>query len=175
MLTVSRLILAIGCFVFLSLEMYLQGMILFVIAAGTDWLDGYWARRFNQITQLGRILDPFADKFIICGTFVFLVAEPTSGITAWMAVVVLAREMLVTAIRGFLEQRGADFSAQMAGKLKMVFQCGAVILSLWGLHVSTGQESNLTLIRDICVWLAIGTTVYSGVGYLFRATRLMRD
>src|SRR5687767_7309883 len=75
-LTVARLVLSIVCFIVLSFNFYLAGLILFVIAAGTDWVDGYWARRYGQITQLGRILDPFADKIIICGTFIFLAAVP---------------------------------------------------------------------------------------------------
>ena len=54
---------------------------LFIIAAGTDWLDGYYARKYSQVTTLGRILDPFADKVIVCGTFIFLVADPAHGQT----------------------------------------------------------------------------------------------
>src|SRR6476646_7811017 len=75
-LTVARLVLSIICFVFLMFGGYLGALILFAIAAGTDWVDGYWARKYGQITQLGRILDPFADKIIICGTFIFLAAVP---------------------------------------------------------------------------------------------------
>ena len=105
---------------------------LFAIAAGTDWVDGFYARRYGQITQLGRILDPFADKIIICGTFTFLAAVPpviqrrarssASEIWAWMAVIVVAREILVTALRSFFEEHGSDFSAKWSGKWKMVFQ-----------------------------------------------------
>src|SRR3954466_8445966 len=112
-LTVARLILSVICFVFLAFDSYLGALILFSIAAGTDWVDGYWARRYGQVTQLGRILDPFADKIIICGTFIFLAAVPptitddsASEVTAWMAVLVVARELLVTALRGFFEERG---------------------------------------------------------------------
>ncbi len=75
-LTISRLVLSVFCFVFFVLEWYLPALIFFAIAAGTDWVDGFWARRYGQITQLGRILDPFADKIIICGTFTFLAAVP---------------------------------------------------------------------------------------------------
>ena len=92
---------------------------MFVVAAGTDWLDGYWARKYGQVTNLGRILDPFVDKIIICGTFIFLAAVPDSGVQAWMAVVIVGRELLVTALRSYLEGEGADFSASMSGKLKM--------------------------------------------------------
>ncbi len=101
------------------------------MAAGTDWLDGYWARKYGQVTTLGRILDPFVDKIIICGTFIFLAAVPDSGVAAWMAVVIVGRELLVTALRSYLEGEGADFSAIMSGKLKMVLQCVAVLVSLY--------------------------------------------
>ena len=115
----------------------------FAIAAGTDWVDGFWARRYGQITQLGRILDPFADKIIICGTFMFLAAVPPtfdrridsshrkSG-PGWPCIVV-ARELLVTALRSFFEEHGTDFSAKWSGKWKMVLQCAAVAASLWRL------------------------------------------
>src|SRR6187200_707666 len=104
-LTVARLVLSVICFIVFPFEWYLAALILFTIAAGTDWVDGFWARRYGQVTQLGRILDPFADKIIICGTFTFLAAVPptvtgdsASEITAWMAVIVIARELLVTAL-----------------------------------------------------------------------------
>ena len=143
-LTIARLILSVFCFITLTFDWYLTSLILFAIAAGTDWVDGFYARRYGQITQLGRILDPFADKIIICGTFTFLAAVPpvfsergldssSSEIWAWMAVIVVAREILVTALRSFFEEHGSDFSAKWSGKWKMVFQCAAVAMSLWRL------------------------------------------
>src|SRR4249920_1019016 len=75
-LTIARLVLSVICFITLTFDWYLTSLILFAIAAGTDWVDGFYARRYGQITQLGRILDPFADKIIICGTFTFLAAVP---------------------------------------------------------------------------------------------------
>src|SRR5262245_12867839 len=113
--TTARLVLAIVLFVLLHFEQYMAGFVLFLITAGTDWLDGFWARRSGQITILGRMLDPFVDKVVICGTYIFLAAAPNSGLKAWMAVLVLGRELLVTALRSFLEQQGADFSAALSG------------------------------------------------------------
>jgi CDP-diacylglycerol--glycerol-3-phosphate 3-phosphatidyltransferase len=188
-LTVARLVLSILCFVFLTFDYYLTGLILFVIAAGTDWVDGYWARRYGQITQLGRILDPFADKIIICGTFIYLAAVPptitgesASEITAWMAVVVVARELLVTAIRSFFEEQGTDFSAKWAGKWKMVLQCAAVAASLarlWYYHYEGGGWDReppewTTWSLRLLVWSAIAITIYSGWGYVQTAMRLLK-
>lgn len=190
-LTVARLILSVFCFVCLAFDWYLAALILFAIAAGTDWIDGYWARKYGQVTQLGRILDPFADKIIICGTFIFLAAVPpnsrgsASGIHAWMAVVVVGREILVTALRSFFEEHGTDFSANWPGKLKMVFQCLAVVVSLWRLWIY-GYNSSAppmwavepppvtTWLLYAAVWAAVIMTVYSGWVYVQSAMRLLR-
>lgn len=195
-LTTARLILSIICFVFLTFDWYLTSLVLFAIAAGTDWVDGFWARRYGQITQLGRILDPFADKIIICGTFTFLAAVPpvfnkhgldssSSEIWAWMAVVVIAREMLVTALRSFFEEHGSDFSAKWSGKWKMVLQCAAVALSLWRLWYYDFDAANgswqagppaqvVTWALRLVVWAAIALTIYSGWVYVQRALSLLK-
>jgi CDP-diacylglycerol--glycerol-3-phosphate 3-phosphatidyltransferase len=140
------------------------------------------------VTKLGRIFDPFVDKIIICGTFIFLAAEwPLSGIAPWMAVVVMGREMLVTAIRSEIEGRGGDFSAQLLGKLKMVFQCVAVVASLIALQywhqvlLPSGVKPGSTEFVPawlywtvhISVWLAVISTVYSGLEYVVAAARIL--
>lgn len=176
-LTAARLVLAIVVFVLIPLGHFLPALIVFIIAASTDWIDGYWARKYGQVTQLGRIFDPFVDKVIICGTFIFLAAEPGSGIPAWMAVVVVAREMLVTALRSFIEQQGVDFSASMAGKLKMVFQCvavGASLLALKFLASDPELPAWLFWTLRIAVWVAVVSTVQSGIDYIFAAAKIMR-
>ncbi len=190
-LTVARLVLSIICFVFLAFHSYLIAGILFGIAAGTDWVDGYWARKYGQVTKLGRILDPFADKIVICGTFIFLAAVPpaatgesASGIAAWIAVVVVGRELLVTALRSAFEGQGIDFSAQWAGKWKMVFQCFAVGASLWRLWCyqynsaagvwGTEPPTWTTWTLRLLVWLAVLMTIYSGWSYVLDALRLVK-
>jgi CDP-diacylglycerol--glycerol-3-phosphate 3-phosphatidyltransferase len=181
-LTIARLVLSIALFVLIEIAVrlaapgyYVVAMVLFAIAAGTDWLDGYWARKYGQVTTLGRILDPFVDKVIICGTFIYLAAIPGSGLVAWMAVAVVARELLVTALRSFLEGEGIDFSAVMSGKLKMVAQCLAAGWSLF--RLSYGEAAPPGWISTglvIVVWAAVALTVYSGVAYVIAAVRLLR-
>jgi len=178
-LTTSRLVLSIFVFVLIPLQCYVSAMVVFVIAASTDWVDGFWARRYGQVTKLGRVFDPFVDKIIICGAFILLAAEPASGIVAWMAVVVVGREMLVTTLRSFIEQSGGDFSAKMAGKLKMVFQCVAVVVSLLVLACVNGKffgqpPAWLTAALWISVWVAVLSTIYSGVGYVLAAAKYFR-
>lgn len=138
-----RLALAWVVFALIELGYFWTAFVLFLVAVGTDWIDGWYARKFNQVTQLGRILDPFCDKVIICGTFIqvaaimFLTTWPWYlRIMPWMAVVVVSRELLVTALRSAIEAAGGDFSASFAGKLKMLFQCCAVGSALVALAVA---------------------------------------
>jgi CDP-diacylglycerol--glycerol-3-phosphate 3-phosphatidyltransferase len=186
-LTWARLLLSAVMFAMIAYQQYWIAMWMFIVAASTDWLDGYFARKYNQVTTLGRILDPFADKVIICGTFIYLAAVPEfSGAAAghfgylrpWMAVVVIGRELLVTALRSFLEQQGADFSASLSGKLKMVLQCLAAGLSLYALSLLLQDKQRIApwlhfaLLASI--WAAVLVTIYSGVGYIVSAIRLLR-
>ena len=180
-LTSLRLILSVVLFAFVVWEYYITGLVLFIIAAGTDWLDGYYARKYAQVTTLGRILDPFADKVIVCGTFIFLVAIPRMaevpwGLRAWMVVVVVGRELLVTALRSFIEERGSDFSAQMSGKLKMVFQCLAAGVCLFYLSYATpaAMPGWVWPLLVFSVWSAVVLTVISGLGYIYTAVKLLR-
>jgi CDP-diacylglycerol---glycerol-3-phosphate 3-phosphatidyltransferase len=186
-LTFLRLILSVILFCFIAAGFYLTSFVLFIIAAGTDWLDGYFARKYGQVTTLGRILDPFADKVIVCGTFVFLVAIPSVevvpwGLRAWMVVVVVGRELLVTALRSFLEERNVDFSAKMSGKLKMLLQCVAAATCLFYLSYSKSHDELVVHAPLWCWWLLVGSvwsamalTVYSGVVYVGVAVRHLRQ
>jgi CDP-diacylglycerol--glycerol-3-phosphate 3-phosphatidyltransferase len=186
-LTAMRLVLSIVVFVLIGSGYYTAALVTFIVAAGTDWVDGYWARKYGQVTQLGRIFDPFVDKIIICGTFTFLCSVPGSGMPAWVAVLVFAREMLVTALRSALEGKGADFSASWSGKLKMGFQCAAAVGSLLALQLrdddgrtlwygtATGVPLWVHYGLLAAMWLAVISTVQSGVEYIAKAARMMRS
>lgn len=168
-LTIARVVLSIGLFVAVALGWYKVAFTAFVLAASTDWLDGYFARKYGMVTVLGRILDPFADKLIICGTYIFLATIDDSGITAAMAVIVMGRELLVTALRSFLESSGTDFSADMSGKVKMVLQCLAAGMSLYFLAFRPAWPATLLLATS---WAAVAATIYSGVVYIRRAVTI---
>jgi CDP-diacylglycerol---glycerol-3-phosphate 3-phosphatidyltransferase len=193
--TAVRLILSLVVFVLIPLRLYLPALVIFILAASTDWVDGYWARRYGQVTKLGRMFDPFVDKIIICGTFILLAAEQLAageaqraaghlpehlyGIVPWMAVVVVGRELLVTALRGFIEQSGGDFSANFAGKLKMVFQCvaaGASLVALMYFARDPGDRLPAWIFWTmlVSVWLAVLSTIYSGAGYVLAAAKYLR-
>ena len=175
-LTMARLILSVVLFVFLSFHYYLTALALFVLAGLTDFADGYWARKYGQVTQLGRIMDPFADKIVICGTFIYLSSFQDSLVPAWMTVVVVGRELLVTVLRSFIEQHGGDFSAKTAGKWKMLLQCLAVTLCLWRLGVlgTSAEPTWLSGAAFASVWAALLLTIFSGIEYVFVALKMLR-
>ena len=179
-ITLSRLLLAIVLFAMIDIEGYwIASAILFVVAASTDALDGYFARKYGQVTTLGRILDPFVDKIIVCGAFIFLLEKKVdfnSGVNAWMVIIVIGREMFVSTLRGFMEQQGLDFSANWAGKCKMVLQCVAVTASLLSLspHVIDAFP-DFARLRDIILWVAVAVTAWSGIQYIWRGAKLLRD
>lgn len=166
---------------------------LFIIAVASDILDGYLARAWKVESVFGRVVDPFADKILICGAFVFfsvpgwtawpipahvvhLHFSPT-GMTLWMAVVLIAREFLVTGIRSLAESRGIDFRAQWSGKVKMVVQCAAVIgvmvCLLLGYYLPPDPLKWLLYTRDIAIWLTLGITVLSAWQYISMARKLI--
>ena len=172
-LTSIRFGLAIAVMVLIPMGNYLPGLIVFAIAASTDWMDGYWARKYGQVTKLGRIFDPFVDKIIICGTFIALIEVDGSYVASWMATIVVGRELLVTSLRGMIEGSGGDFSASQLGKWKMVLQCGAVIATLVMLLNPENDFLKWTAVGFL--WSAIALTVYSGIDYSRAAVRVMRE
>ncbi|MBC7967339.1 MAG: CDP-diacylglycerol--glycerol-3-phosphate 3-phosphatidyltransferase [Fuerstia sp.] len=178
LVTGTRLLLSLVLFSMISAGgWWISAAALFVFAASTDALDGYLARRYKQITVLGRILDPFVDKVIVCGSFVFLLekqGDADSGVNAWMVIIIIGREMFVSSLRGILEKEGKDFSASMAGKLKMTLQCMAVTGSLLSLSERLDWPW-LPAVRDVMLWIAVGVTIWSGLIYVIRGFSLLRQ
>ena len=164
-LSIVRLLLAICVCYWLEQSQFLLALVGFVVAVSTDWIDGYWARRFQQVTKLGRILDPFVDKVIIAGAMIGLARFPESGLAPWMATLVVARELLVTSLRGMVEGKGGDFSAKTLGKWKMVAQCAAVIACLASL-LKWIDFPGWPAVRTTIIGLAILLTVVSAIQYV---------
>lgn len=155
----------------------------FVIAALTDMLDGRLARAWDAVSRFGRVMDPFADKVLVLGAFVCLAGPAfeaevrlgveversvqASGVRAWMAVVILAREMLVTSMRALAEGEGQDFSAVRSGKLKMVAQSVGVPLIIATLALGAWRPGEWgRAVIDATAWTMVGVTVVSGVPYV---------
>jgi CDP-diacylglycerol--glycerol-3-phosphate 3-phosphatidyltransferase len=159
-------------------QLWVWSTVVFIAAAGTDFVDGYIARRYGLVTKIGRILDPFVDKVIICGAFMCLLVHPKSGINVWMALTVMGREMFVTSLRSFLEQHGKDFSAAWSGKVKMALQCVAVAWSLLSLSpevLAAVPAKEFLLLRDLVLWTAVVATIYSGLVYVIRGIQLLQQ
>ncbi len=175
-ISAARLVLAGLFFVLLPLKFYWAALVVFVVAASTDWVDGWYARKYNLVTKLGRVLDPFCDKILVCGAYILLAVEMESGfdwyskIAGWMAVVVVGRELLVTVLRSMIEGAGGDFSAKMAGKLKMWFQCIAIGACLVGLALKTNSTAStpgwLHWTIVLSVWFSVVSTIQSGWLYV---------
>lgn len=199
-LTVLRVFFAIEVFVFCAYRNWELCLLFFILAALTDFIDGWWARKYNQITVFGRIMDPFADKFLICGTFICLLgvrqlifARPSSGIPVWlvlqpwMVVVLVARELLITSLRAVVERQGGDFSAKWIGKWKMGLQCAALIVCFLYLSLDRSEAlkellvvgSNVLLsafyiLWIILLWATVFITLYSGISYCYRAVQVLK-
>ena len=184
-LSAARLVLSVIVCALIPLKFYWAALVLFVIAAGTDWLDGWYARKYNMVTKLGRVLDPFCDKVLICGTFILLAVEMDgpdfpwwAKIAGWMAVVVICRELLVTVLRSMIEGAGGDFSARMAGKIKMWFQCIVVAASLLALAMAPGEggvPTWLLVTIGVSAWVAVVSTLQSGWNYVVAASGYVLD
>jgi CDP-diacylglycerol--glycerol-3-phosphate 3-phosphatidyltransferase len=142
------------------------GLGLFLLAAGMDFLDGFLARRHNQVTRLGTLLDPAADKILLSAAFISLVDLRLAP--AWMVVVIIAREFAVSALRSFAAAETLVIPAGFSGKLKTVLQIVAVALLI--IKNQLGEFSHLA---PISLWAAVLVTIYSGVEYFARFGRLI--
>ncbi|MEM9418767.1 MAG: CDP-alcohol phosphatidyltransferase family protein [Planctomycetota bacterium] len=193
-LTMLRLVFAAAFFAVLQMYRYGEqhesplwvlpvATALFILAAITDALDGYLARRWDVVSKFGRIMDPFCDKILILGAVIYLGSprflDPVavevgsfrtmvSGVYPWMVVLVLARELLVTGIRGEVEKAGIDFSATWTGKLKMILQSVVVPVVLIIVMIDPNREGYTWLgwVRDVLVYATVAATVFSGVPYI---------
>lgn len=142
------------------------GLGLFLAAIATDFLDGYFARRWHVVTRLGQLLDPAADKILIASAFISLVELNPRITPAWMVALILAREFAVGALRNVAASQGVVIAAGWSGKLKTVVQ--AVSVSLLIVHNQLGEFRHLA---PLSLWIAVGITLLSGVDYFVRYRR----
>lgn len=142
---------------------------IFIIAASTDGLDGYLARKRQEITNLGKLLDPLADKLLITAALVSLVE---SGILpAWVAIIIISRELAVTGLRSVAAAEGIIVHASSIAKLKTISQIVAIV----GLLIDNYPFSLIGFpFTNIAVWLAIALTVWSGLEYFVRVGKFLR-
>lgn len=185
-ITIARLVLAIIFFVCLSqfdaratqLNLRLLDFCgwLFVVAGLSDILDGYLARKYNQITSFGRVIDPFVDKMLVLGAYIMLTGDnfvdaagqTITGVSAWMVVVILGRELLVTSLRGVTEAEGRSFAANAYGKAKMFVQSLTVGWILFTLAHPEGVAWAVPF-RQPLIYTTVIVTTLSAVPYLSMA------
>lgn len=169
-----------------SYNYYLLALAVFVAAGLTDLLDGYYARKLGQVTVLGRIIDPFADKLMICGTFVVILSIDDRLVDVWLVLVVLSREFMVSAIRAVAESHNIPFGAMGLGKVKMAMQFSAGITFIVALYLDGARAvapdaggcaaaldflwrawfaAGLPIVRTM-YWVSMIVTIVSGVTYL---------
>ena len=169
LLTISRILL-VPLLVVVLLTKFdgreFVGLGLFLFAALTDFLDGFLARRNRQITRLGQLLDPAADKILVAAAFISLVELDPRVTPAWMVVAILSREFAVSALRSVAAAGHRVIAAGWSGKVKTGTQI--VAISLLIIYNKLGEFSHLA---PISLWVALVATVYSGVEYFYRHGR----
>ena len=204
LLTGLRLVLAFVFFAMLSRYQYERlgdltflniALVLYVVALITDFFDGYLARKWKAEGVFGRITDPFVDKVLVLGSFIFFAAKnfviplpnpedipsnvlTITGVTPWMVVILLARELLVTTFRGAGGKSG-QFGAQFSGKVKMTLQSITILVILvfvnfHGRLTEMGYETMAMRVRNIFIWSTVIVTVYSGLLYVGKIVAVYR-
>jgi CDP-diacylglycerol---glycerol-3-phosphate 3-phosphatidyltransferase len=175
LITGSRFILS-GCLMLLLLqeqttEKAMISWLAFSIAAGSDWIDGYFARRYESITALGKLLDPLADKVLVTTAMVMLI--PTGKLPAWLALIIICREIVITGLRGVASSAGIVVAASSKGKWKSITQyigLGTLIFPLGVLPIPYLHQIGLAI-----VYVALVLTIWSGFEYFYKLRRIFLE
>jgi len=186
-LTVGRFVLMVPFFWMLSLgdatvagalSAWDVALVLFLLAGLTDVLDGWIARRYDAKTTLGRVLDPAADKVLVCGALVYFAALPAASearVPAWIVVVILARELTVNALRGVAESLGHAYPGSAWGKVKMAVESVTLTyLILYAGHLTHRAFAWALFLFDALLYLMVVVVVASGLQHVVRSVRLIR-
>jgi CDP-diacylglycerol--glycerol-3-phosphate 3-phosphatidyltransferase len=187
-ITLARLALTVVYVIAASLPGSLAAwltLVSFCVAAATDWLDGYLARKLNLVTALGKLLDPLVDKILVCSAFVHLSLVHLCPM--WLTILIIGREFLVTGLRQLAVEQGIVIAADRWGKLKTIFQIVFVISALVWLVLEKSPQAPhiLGLLRTLSnpalgftpamMWIALFLTLLSGVNYLRASASLFRE
>jgi len=156
-------------------------LISFIIAAVSDWLDGYLARKMNLVTSLGKLLDPLADKILVSAGFVYLTAASLCPV--WVTCTIIGREFMVTGLRQIAVEQGSVIAADRLGKWKTTFQLIFIIGSLT--HIALLNLNSPIIgwlqwlaapanhIIPVCLWISVVLTIISGANYLWAGRKLL--
>ncbi|EGD47270.1 CDP-diacylglycerol/glycerol-3-phosphate 3-phosphatidyltransferase [Ruminiclostridium papyrosolvens DSM 2782] len=162
MLTVNSFINSYGSYV---------AAVLFILAASTDGVDGYIARKHKLVTAFGKFLDPIADKLLITAALIALVQQQV--VTGWAAMIIISRELLVTGLRLVAAGEGQVIAANKSGKVKMVFQTVAVsvcLLKNWPFSIFTDLP-----VDSYLMFVAVIITIYSGIDFFAKNLKILKS
>ena len=151
----------------LGMPKELLGAAIFAFASLTDWLDGYLARRRRQVTWIGQMLDPIADKLLTSAAFISLVQLGLAP--AWMVALIIGREFAITGLRSYAHTRGVSMPASPLGKVKMASQVAAILLLILG----WGPLPWLAPVGHVALWVVMAAAVASAADYYRRFQRLV--
>ena len=156
-ITLSRIVL-IPFFIIIAPDRPLLGAIIFGAASVTDFLDGYVARKTGQVTKFGVILDPIADKFLVISALILLV--DMARLSAWIAILIIVREFLVTGLRAVALSKDIIIPAEMGGKLKTGTQIAAILCL-----IISGDVFSLYDLGTALIWISLALAIVSGIQY----------
>ena len=159
-LTIARIIAVPFFIAAYYLQWHLVAFIIFILASFTDMLDGKIARKYNLVTNFGKIMDPLADKVLVYAAFCLMISDPVPG---WMLIIILAREFLVAGVRTVAASEGIVIAAAMSGKIKTVLQMIAVCMLLIAPVIN---QSWFLILGKVVLWAALIMTIISGVQYV---------
>jgi len=174
MITIVRIIMVPFVLVILMTEMQNKEIIaftIFVTAAITDAFDGYIARKFNQVSSLGKFLDPLADKLLVSAALIALVY--LQEVETWAAAIIILRELFISAFRFYFLINDASFSASLPAKTKTTFQI--VAISILILYRKVPYADYFYILGTLLLYFAIFLTIYSGVEYVIRYSHSLKD
>lgn len=175
-LTMGRIIAVPFFIVCYILGYYIPALVLFCAASLTDMLDGKIARKYHLVTNFGKIMDPLADKILVYSAFCLMIGDGT--IPAWMLIVILAREFVVSGVRTVAASDGIVIAAAMSGKAKTVLQMIAVPLLLFMLALKEnagGAEQIIYYLAYGFLWASLIMTVYSGIEYIVKNSNVFKE
>lgn len=144
------------------------GLGLFLLAAVMDFLDGFLARKRKEVTRLGTLLDPAADKILVSAAFISLVELDPRVVPSWMVVLIVAREFAVTALRSFAAAENLVIPAGISGKIKTTVQI--ISISLLIIYSQLGEFRHLA---PFSLWVTVAITAYSGIEYFVRFGKIL--
>jgi CDP-diacylglycerol--glycerol-3-phosphate 3-phosphatidyltransferase len=148
---------------------------LFILASLTDFLDGYIARKYNQITTFGKFLDPIADKVLVFTALLYLMVQMPDRVAIWGVMVIIVREFLVTGVRLIAVEHGKVIAASHLGKYKTLTTMLAIIMFLFNDFGLTLIHPNLVWVTNIVYYIAIFFTVWSGFDYLYKNREIILE